>query len=209
MILSKDDILNWPSRYRATFINSLSGFKTPFLIASVSDKNIENLAIFNSLIHIGASPATYAFLLRPDTVRRDTYNNILQTGFYTFNFITKTDFIKAHKTSAKYDEDVSEFDAVGFNSEYINSFKAPFLKESPVKIGLKFLQKVDISVNGTILIIGSVEKIIMNDKIVSNDGFVDLEKEDIVSGTGLDAYYENKLLGRLSYAKPYENPDII
>lgn len=209
MIYNKDIISEWPSRYRAAFINSLSGFKMPFLVGTVSADKTENLAIFNSLIHIGASPAAYAFLFRPDTVRRDTLNNILESGFYSFNYLKTDDFMKAHQTSAKYEADVSEFEAVGFNSEYLDAFNAPFVKEAPVKVGLKFQERIDIPFNGTILIIGTIEKVILNDEIVGKDGFVDLEKEKILAGCGLDAYYETKSLGRLSYAKPEKWPDFI
>ena len=202
----KNELLELNSRYRATLINSLAGFKTAVLIATENSLGQSNLAIFNSLIHIGANPPIYAFICRPDTVKRDTLSNILETGYYSFNYVKSSEFIKAHQTSAKYDTEISEFDAVGFEKTYLNGFPAPFIKDAPVKIAMKFIEKIDIAINGTIMVLGSVEKIIFEDDLISDDGFVALEKADVLACTGLDAYYKTSFLGRLSYAKTDAEP---
>lgn len=202
----KNELLELNSRYRATLINSLAGFKTAVLIATENSLGQNNLAIFNSLIHIGANPPIYAFICRPDTVKRDTLTNILETGYYSFNYIKSSEFIKAHQTSAKYDTEISEFDAVGFDKSYLNDFPAPFIKDAAVKIAMKFIEKIDIAINGTIMVLGSVEKIIFEDDLISDDGFVALEKADVLACTGLDAYYKTSFLGRLSYAKTDAEP---
>jgi flavin reductase (DIM6/NTAB) family NADH-FMN oxidoreductase RutF len=202
----KNELLELNSRYRATLINSLAGFKTAVLIATENSLGQSNLAIFNSLIHIGANPPIYAFICRPDTVKRDTLTNILETGYYSFNYVKSSEFIKAHQTSAKYDTEISEFDAVGFEKSYLNDFPAPFIKDAAVKIAMKFIEKIDIAINGTIMVLGSVEKIIFEDDLLSEDGFVALEKADVLACTGLDAYYKTSFLGRLSYAKTDAEP---
>ena len=202
----KNELLELNSRYRATLINSLAGFKTAVLIATENSLGQSNLAIFNSLIHIGANPPIYAFICRPDTVKRDTLSNILETGYYSFNYVKSSEFVKAHQTSAKYDTEISEFDAVGFDKSYLNDFPAPFIKDAAVKIAMKFIEKIDIAINGTIMVLGSVEKIIFEDDLISDDGFVALEKADVLACTGLDAYYKTSFLGRLSYAKTDAEP---
>lgn len=206
MIIDSEILKSQDSRYRATLINSLAGVKQAFLIGSKSSAGHSNLAIFNSLIHIGANPPLWGFICRPDTVKRDTLQNILETGEYSFNFVLHSDSEKAHQTSAKYDADVSEFDACGFGESYYEGFSAPFISEAPVKIGMKFEEKVDISINGTILIIGSIQFIELDEQFLSADGFVDLAKAKTLTCAGLDAYFENILLHRLSYAKPEKWP---
>lgn len=206
MIFSKDQILQLESRYRATFINSLAGMKQAFLIGTKSNEGFSNLAIFNSLIHIGANPPLWGFICRPDTFRRDTLQNIMETKTYSINYVYKTDFEKAHQTSAKFENSVSEFDACGFNEKYYDGFNAPFVAEAPVKIGLKLEEIITITINNTILVIGSIEQIEMEESVVSSDGFVHLEQLNILSCVGLDAYYESKLIDRLSYAKPDQWP---
>ena len=37
---------------------------------------------------------------------------------------------------------------------------------------------------------------------IAQDGFVALDKINALASAGLDAYYETKLIERLSYAKP-------
>jgi hypothetical protein len=41
---------------------------------------------------------------------------------------------------------------------------------------------------------------------IANDGFVDLERANTLSCSGLDAYYEARLIQRLSYATPEKWP---
>ncbi len=206
MILLKEELENLGSRYRATLINSLAGVKTAVLVGTKSNDSFSNLAIFNSLIHIGANPPLYGFICRPDTVKRDTLSNILENSFYTFNYLSSESYVKAHQTSAKFERTASEFKEVGFEEEYIHQFHAPFVQEAFVKIAMKLVDKIDIKINGTILLIGSIEFISLNENLISDDGFVALEQEDLLSTIGLDAYYQIKKIGRLSYAKPGENP---
>jgi flavin reductase (DIM6/NTAB) family NADH-FMN oxidoreductase RutF len=202
MILDKYDIDLLDKRYRATFINSLAGYRQVVLIGSQSDEGKMNLAIFNSLMHIGANPALWAVIFRPDTVQRDSLKNVLEQSFYTFNFVDAIDLEKAHQTSAKYESSVSEFEAVGYTPEYKQGFFAPFVKEAVVKIAMKFEQKIDIEINGTIMVIGSIQSIELNDSLIADDGFVSLHKANVLACSGLDAYYQPQFLTRLSYAKP-------
>jgi len=205
-ILDRNELLELNSRYRATLINSLAGFKTVVLVGTENSERQSNLAIFNSLIHIGANPPIYAFICRPDTVKRDTLSNILETGYYSFNYVQSSDCVKAHQTSAKYDSEISEFEAVGFGKTYLEGFSAPFVSEAPIKIAMKFIEKIDIAINGTIMVLGSIEKLVFDDNLLSEDGFIALEKADVLACTGLDAYYKSEYLGRLSYAKPEIEP---
>lgn len=202
MNLEKSDIETLDKRYRATLINSLAGVRPAVLVASRSKSGLSNLAIFNSLIHIGADPALWGFLIRPATVRRDTLNNIQETGFYTINFIPAEFHKEAHRTSSKFPETISEFSACDFEEENIEGIYPPFVKNAVVKIGMKLVSCQDISLNGTILVIGSIEKIITNDDYLTGDGFFNPEKADVLTCAGLDAYTRVVMAGRWSYARP-------
>ena len=206
MLIDKEQLEHFDSRYRGKLINSLAGIKQAFLIGSKSKDGISNLAIFNSLIHIGANPPLWGFICRPDVVQRDTLSNILETESFTINYMKVSDAEKAHQTSAKYDTSVSEFEKCGFEERYLNDFCAPFVGDAPIKIGLKFQQKIDITINNTILVIGSIEYIEVDEMNIANDGFVDLERANTLSCSGLDAYYEARLIQRFSYATPEKWP---
>jgi flavin reductase (DIM6/NTAB) family NADH-FMN oxidoreductase RutF len=206
MILTKQNILDFEKIYRATFINSISGFKSASLIGTISKDRKTNLAIFNSVIHVGANPPALGFLMRPVSVERHTYNNINEMGYFTINHINKNIFKKAHQTSARYEKDTSEFDACGLTPEYSEIVKAPYVKETKIKIGLKFVEEHEIKFNGTTFIIGEIIEIILPDDVTSKDGFVDIEKAGSISISGLDSYHETKRISRLEYAKPGIEP---
>lgn len=76
MKLYVQDIESMDKRYRTNFVNSLPGFKSANLIGTISHSGIPNLAIFSSVIHVGASPALMGMLFRPVSVPRHTYQNI-------------------------------------------------------------------------------------------------------------------------------------
>lgn len=199
---SVDDILAMESRQRAAFMNSLSGFKSASLIGTIDTQNNTNLAIFSSVIHLGSNPALVGFINRPDSVDRHTFENILATNCFTINHINKSIYKQAHQTSARYPKDVSEFDATGLTTEYIKDFKAPFVKESHIKYGLEFIEKHELKINGTILIIGKVIDVILPESCLLSDGAIDIELAETIAISGLDCYHTTNKVARLSYAKP-------
>lgn len=202
MILNSNDIQALEHRYRTTFINSLAGFRQAVLVGTKSEDGNSNLALFNSLIHLGASPALFGLISRPDSVPRDTLRNILHTGEYTLNYIQTSHYKKAHQTSARYESQVSEFEKAGFKEQYLPCCHAPFVEEAIVKIAMNLEQCIDIPLNGTKLIIGSINYIDIADTFVYNDGFIDLSASEALICQGLDAYFSVQNIGRLPYAKP-------
>ena len=198
----KKDIENLDKRFRTAFINSLSGFKSLALIGTKDKNNQTNVAVFNSLIHIGANPALVGFISRPGIVERQTLENIIETGFYTINHVTEDFYKQAHQTSARYPREVSEFDVTGLTTEFKNNFFAPFVAESQVQIEIEFKEQVDLTINNTVLIIGEIQAVYFPADCLFEDGALDLEKAGSLASLGLDGYYKTQRLARLSYAKP-------
>ena len=209
MWINKNEIEAFDQRYRANLINSLPGFKAVVLIGSTNKQEQLNVAPFNSVVHIGANPPYLGFIQRPDSVERHTFENILETGVYTFNLISSNGLNQAHQTSARYPRNVSEFEANGIEPEFKDEFLAPFVKGSPIKIGLALQEVIDIPLNGTKLIIGSVQHIFVEPNIISPDGFVNLTKANIAAAIGLDGYALPEKYIRFSYAKPDKPLDIL
>jgi flavin reductase (DIM6/NTAB) family NADH-FMN oxidoreductase RutF len=206
MIFTKQNILEFEKPYRTNFINSLSGFKSANLIGTISKEGKTNLAIFSSVIHVGANPPLMGLLMRPVSVERHTYHNIKETGFFTINQIHKGIFKQAHQTSARYGKDISEFDACKLTPQFTEAVKAPYVKESKIKIGLRFAEEQEIKSNGTIFIVGEIVEAIIPDDVVGVGGYVDIEKTGTIVISGLDGYHETKKIARLSYAKPGIEP---
>ncbi|WP_394774738.1 flavin reductase family protein [Flavobacterium sp.] len=183
-------------------INSLGGFKSVALVGTSNGKGNTNLSIFNSFFHIGANPPLIGMIFRPSPPERDTLRNIIDTGFYTINHINEQTYKKAHQTSARYDKEISEFEVTGLNVEYKNNFTAPFVLESNIQLGIEVKEKTAISINNTTMVIGEIVEIFIPEDCLSDDGFVNLEKANTVTCSGLDSYHKTIQLDRLSYAKP-------
>ncbi len=202
LIIEQNEIMEMEQRYRATFINSLTGFKAVALVGTMDNSGNENVAIFNSLVHLGAHPPLIGMIVRPDSVVRHTLENILETGYYTINHIRETMVSQAHRTAARYPKEVSEFVAVGLKAQYVNDFSVPFVEEAYVKIGVKFREKVELAINGTILVIGEIQQVHLPHEVIQVDGFVDLVHAGTITNTGLDSYHTVTKGTRYPYAKP-------
>ncbi|MFY8181496.1 MAG: flavin reductase family protein [Flavobacterium sp.] len=200
--INKNQIGELEKQKRVHLINSLGGFKSVSLVGTSDENGNENLAIFSSFFHIGANPPLIGLIFRPSPPERDTMRNILDTGFFTVNHINESIYKQAHQTSARYDKGISEFDVTGLKSEYKNDFYAPFVSESNVQLGVEFKEKIDISINSTTMIIGEITQIYIPENCLLDDGFIDLEKANTITCSGLDSYHKTIQLDRLSYAKP-------
>ncbi len=201
MHFSKDRIAALEKHTRTHFINSLSGFKSANLIGTQDEQGNTNLAIVSSVIHLGAHPPLVGMIMRPHSVPRHTFENILQTGVYTINQVNKSIYKQAHQTSARYDKDESEFEETGLTPEYLNEFSAPFVKESRLKYSVKFVESKHLEINGTELVIGEIVDVYLDETALQSDGFLDLQAIDTVAVTGLDSYHTANKLTRLPYAK--------
>lgn len=205
-VFLRSEIDAMEKNYRVNLINSIHGFKSANLIGTRSIHGIENLAIFNSVMHIGANPPLIGFIQRPASVNRHTLENLMETGFYTINAIREDMIEQSHQTAARYPEGKSEFEATQLTPIYHDDFKAPFVGESHLQIAVKWVENIRIMSNDTILVVGEIMAIYLrNEEVLSNDGFINHEQMNNVAISGLDSYYKTQKLARFSYAKPDKN----
>ena len=200
--ITHTELMKMEQRERAQLINSIGGFKSVCLIGTINDEGKTNLAIFNSIVHIGANPPLIGFIMRPDSVERHTLANILSAGYYTINHLNEAIYQQAHQTSAKYPIDISEFDATGLTPKFKNEFKAPYVAESKIQLGIEFKERINLTINNTILIIGEIKEMNFPTDCLLEDGYLDIEKAGTIACTGLDSYHVTKRIERLPYAKP-------
>ncbi len=203
------EIESWERFYRANFINSLTGFKSVNLIGTVNELGQTNLGIFSSIVHIGSNPPLVGYINRPVKAAPHTLANIEATKVYTINHIHPSFVELAHQTSAKYEAGISEFEEVGLTQEFQENIAAPFVKESSIKYALSLQQIIPIEINDTFLVIGKIISIQIDNDIVSEDGFLHLDKAASICSNGIDGYYTTGLIKRFSYAKPGVQPQKI
>jgi len=199
--ISKETISQMDKIEKLNLINSCTGFKSANLIATKSIEGNTNVAIFSSVTHLGSSPSLIGFIIRPTTVPRDTYKNIMETGYFTVNHITIDMIADAHHTSANYDPEISEFEKTNLEEEYKEGFSIPFVKGSPVQLYCKFVNEYIIKENDTIHIIASIEHIFYDEELEHKDGWLQLDKGNIVALNGVDGYFLPKLIDRFQYAQ--------
>jgi flavin reductase (DIM6/NTAB) family NADH-FMN oxidoreductase RutF len=199
--IKEKDFKGFETRKRARFINSLSGFKSANLVGTVNSQAQTNLSIVSSSFHLGADPALIGIIIRPDRSPRHTLDNIRDNQLCTLNQVSSIFFQQAHQTSARYPQETSEFKACGLTEEYLDSFKAPFVKESYIKMALKLEEEKKLEINGTHLLIMSIQSVYLPENCLLEDGFIDIERAGTACISGLDSYHTTTQLGRLPYAK--------
>lgn len=206
MLLKEDDIKNMEKIYRLNLINSITGIKPANLVGTRSKADQDNLAIFSSVVHLGSNPAQLGMVMRPQSNGlKDTYSNIMETGVYTINHISRNFIKKAHYTSAKLKKEESEFDTMNLKRAFIDDFFAPFVEESHVKIGMRHIESLDLP-NGCILIIGAVDLIQLPESAINKKGQIDLEHYNAIGISGLNSYYALNNITSFPYVRANEIP---
>jgi flavin reductase (DIM6/NTAB) family NADH-FMN oxidoreductase RutF len=208
MRFNRQEIAEMHRVRRLNLINGITGVKPGNLIGTYSRQFGSNVSIFSSVVHLGSNPPLIGFILRPTgEVNRNTYDNIKELGYYTINHIHESIAEQSHYTSAKFEHGESEFERCGLTEEFKFDFPAPFVKESYVKIGLSFKEEIPIKANGTRMIIGEIEEIILPEESLDDKGYIRLDRIYDVGIGGLNNYYSLKRIASYPYARVEEVPN--
>jgi flavin reductase (DIM6/NTAB) family NADH-FMN oxidoreductase RutF len=207
--IKSEEITQLEKQYRISLINSLIGFRSLNLLGTTSTDGITNLCIISSTFHLGANPPLIGLVIRPEREHNDTLRNIKTTGQYTLSNVLPEWYMQAHQTSASYPSGVSEFDACHFKKHYVPGFKAPFVAESSIRIGLELREVIDMEINGTTLVVGEIVHILIDNGLIATDGTVDHTKAETMTVAGLDTYFLPRPVGQLAYAKPGVEPHLL
>lgn len=199
-LLKSEELMEWESRKRARFVNSVSGFKSATLIGTHHPEFGDNLSIVSSVVHLGSTPPMMGFVLRPPGKDSHTYKNIKSTGICTFSHVNEGIIEESHQTSARYPRGCSEFGEVGLTPRMVSGWMAPCVEESKVKMGLSLVEDTELA-NGCRFITCAVEWFEVESGGFCDDGYVDLHGLGGVSISGLDGYHRTPGISRLSYAK--------
>ena len=203
-VFNQEDIFKLNKIYRINLINSCSGFKSANLLGTISEEGITNVAVFSSVTHLGSSPPTLGFILRPTTVPRNTHKNLKDLGYFTINHIWEDVIEEAHHTSAKYPDEISEFEMTDLEPEFKGDFKAPFVKGAPVQMSMKFIEEIYVPSNDVMLIVAQIQELYVQDELLESDGLINLSKGNVATINGLDTYAIPKFKKQLSYQRPKE-----
>lgn len=210
LIFSKRDLKDLDKTFNINFINSLCGYRSINLCGTIDGGGRTNLAIFNSILLVDEQPPLIGMLVyQPKKAPAHTLKNIREKKFFTLNHVHQDFFNRAHQTAAHYNETKSEFEVVGLTEWFGKIHPAPYVHESPIKIGLELRNEYEIKSNKSILVIGEIIETIVPLNAVLSDGLIDLGITGTITGSGLDTYYTTQKIARLSIADPNKDLDII
>ncbi|TVQ23877.1 MAG: flavin reductase family protein [Spirochaetaceae bacterium] len=199
---SAEDIAGMEKIPRLNLINSCTGYKSANLIGTIHVDGTPNVAVFSSVTHLGSNPPMLGFVVRPTSVPRDTYANLRRTGSFTVNHIRADMIADAHMTSARFEEGASEFDYTSLTAVFEDGIDVPFVAGSPVRLLCRYMNEYAIEENNTILIVATIERIDCDPELLHDDMWLQLDRGDVVSVSGVDAYALPRTIDRFSYAKP-------
>lgn len=80
--------------------------------------------------------------------------------YWILNHIT-ADFKNKHTKQVLNIMKRYQFDAVDSTYLFFEKFTTPYVRESSIKIGLKKVKEIPLRINGTILIIASIQELIL------------------------------------------------
>jgi len=172
-----------------------------WLLGTQSEVGITNLAVMNSIVHVGASPPLVGMVFRPLTVPRHSYENIKHSTFYTLSSIQSEYLDPSHQASAKYAADESEFDKAGLTEDYTLSSEVPAVRESAIQMVLKWHEEHTLE-NGCIFMVGAIKKFKIDSQYILADGQIDHEAIGTLGALGLNTYYRMPKGIFKEYARP-------
>jgi flavin reductase (DIM6/NTAB) family NADH-FMN oxidoreductase RutF len=202
-----EEIAGRDREFRRHFFNTLPGPRGVHLIGTKGYRGTENLGVFSSVVHLGASPALLGFHMRPLTVPRHTYHHLLANKWFTLNTLHPEILEAGHQTSANYPIGESEFAATGLTPWYSDDCPAPYVRESSIRIGLTLEEEHPIAANGSLFIVGRVREVFVPEEAVAESGHVDHEWLQTLTVAGLDTYFSPGSAKRLPYARPKTEKD--
>lgn len=201
MILREADFQQMERFFRRNFFNTLPGPRGLHLIGTKGHRGIENLGLFSSVVHIGATPPHLGFIMRPLTVPRHTYHHLKAQGYFTLNTVHPDILPQAHQASANYALEESEFEATGLTPFYSDHCPAPYVEESSIKIGLSYVEDHYLKSNDTMFVVGKIEEVIIPETVMQDTGHIDHNALHTMVVAGLDTYFDTEENARLPYAR--------
>jgi flavin reductase (DIM6/NTAB) family NADH-FMN oxidoreductase RutF len=184
--MKEHDLKVMEKERKIALIQSIVGPRAVHLIGTKSLLGQSNLAVFNSIMHLGSDPALIGLFFRPGI--RHTLQNLLDTGYCSLNPARPDNVVEVHETRKPWEH--SEFEACGFTEVYHENHSVPFVKESALHALLKLENILSVEANSTSIAVLRVETIFLEEDNMDTDGAVAFKKQNWLLSRGLDTYFE-------------------
>ncbi|MGI9474847.1 MAG: flavin reductase family protein [Rubripirellula sp.] len=180
---------------------------TPRPIAWVSTQSaagVCNLAPYSFFNGVGANPPTIMFC--PANNRfgepKDTLANIRHTGEFVINVVTETWGSKMNATSAEYDSDIDEFNAVGVPKIASTRVTPPRVENCKAAFECELHQAIALGhgPGAANLVIGRIVSMHVADNLIGDGGEFLADDFDTIGRLGGDAY--TRTIDRFELPRP-------
>ena len=172
-------------------------------VSSVSEAGVTNLAPYSFFNGVGANPPTVVFCPanQRDGSPKDSLRNVLETNEFVVNVVSSDDAAVMNQSSANYDSEVSEFEAIGIETLESEKVTPPRIASSRAQFECRLLQHIELGTgpSGANVVIGEIVKLHVAESIIS-DGIVDPAKLDNIGRLGGKAY--SKTTDRFELDRP-------
>lgn len=162
-----------------------------YLISTVSEDGILNVAPFASVVTVSVQPSLRGFEVstRRDGQPKDTCKNIQFTNDFVINLVDESMAEAMNHASADFPPEVDEFKAAGLTPAQADMVKSPMVGESSVSLECKVVQILEFGEFPRIsrFIIGEVVLVHIKDDYLI-DGELDKSKLKSVGRLGGDLF---------------------
>jgi flavin reductase (DIM6/NTAB) family NADH-FMN oxidoreductase RutF len=149
-------------------------------ISTIDENGINNLAPFSYFNMVSSDPPCVMFSTRRDNNKnKDTLNNVMQNEEFVVNLVTFDIVEQMNTTSASVDSSVDEFDLANLTPIDSIFVKPKRVKESKVNFECEKIHHYFIdndSNGGACVVIGKIKIIHVDDSILLENNYIDLEK---------------------------------
>ena len=149
-------------------------------LSSVSTSGVENIAPYSQWQNLSFDPPMVMFSANqyPDGRRKDTVINAEETGWFVWNMATYALREAVNVSAMALPPEESEFDRLNVTREYADNFRIPMVKESPIKFECRYLSTHRLKGNSPVgsidIVFAQVEKIHIDDAVITADGRIDI-----------------------------------
>lgn len=163
--------LDPPQAYRL-----LTGVVVPRPIAWVvtrSTAGVLNLAPFSAFTYVSTKPPMVGFNAgRKVGRRKDTTNNILETGEFVVHVVDESLLESMHESAGEYPPDVSELQLLGLNKIESDLISVPRLVAPRIALECKLHRAIPFGETGAEFLVGEVLAFHIHDDLIT-DGKID------------------------------------
>lgn len=163
-------------------------------ISTLSADGIANLAPYSQFTNLTFDPPYVMLSINQGRLqnRKDTTENIEQTGEFVYNMVTYDLREAMNITAAEFPPDVDEFEAAGILKAPSVLVRPPRVSESPIQFECKYVQTIRLPGEGRCgtvdIIIGKVVGVHIKDEFILPDGKIDIERIRPLARLGYSDY---------------------